>query len=195
MRSDFRVMRDISNHTRVPPDIRGKELEKFISDASSNPEVSEALKEWGFSINPDMLEIPARVLPPETIIFRNKRQTVDPLTEEWSGACKNSHVISSVPLTNWLLIYPSRSRQLAKDFATSIAKAGSSIGFPIHSPTFLELKDDRRDAFVKLIKRNITDRTQFVGVILPNSQADRYDAIKQTCCLDLPTPSQCMLAK
>eukprot|EP01119_Soliformovum_irregulare_P019822 TRINITY_DN6354_c0_g1_i2.p1 TRINITY_DN6354_c0_g1~~TRINITY_DN6354_c0_g1_i2.p1 ORF type:complete len:792 (-),score=209.84 TRINITY_DN6354_c0_g1_i2:309-2684(-) len=196
MRADFHVMQDISHHTRVPPDVRADELQKFIANTTRNPEVAKELAQWGFQISSEMMQVPGRVFAPETIIFgKNKRVTVNPETEEWSNVSKQSHVLSSNPLKLWILVHTYKNRALAQDFAFNVGKAGSAIGFSIGPPQFLELKDDRKNSFLEVIKRGVSKETEFVAVILPNSQADRYDGIKQICCLELPVPSQCILAK
>jgi hypothetical protein len=40
MRSDQKVMKDISQHTRLPPPGRGEELESFVKGINSNKDVS-----------------------------------------------------------------------------------------------------------------------------------------------------------
>src|SRR5689334_19109010 len=68
-----------------------------------------------------------------------------------------------------------------KEFAQNIIKAGSQIGFNIAKPQLLELRDDRKSTFIDTIKKNLAQTTQFVALILPTAQGDRYDGIKQTC--------------
>jgi aubergine-like protein len=195
MRADFHVMADISQHTRVFPSQRGAELQKFVSDTKKNEKVAKELDQWGFQISSNMLEVPGRVLPPEKIFFRNKQITVDPKTEEWSALCKGSQVISSIPMQSWLLVYTNRNAKLAAEFSQNLFKAGNQIGFDIGKPQLLELRDDKSRSFVDSIKKNLAADIQFVTIILPTPQADRYDSIKQICCLELPVPSQCILAK
>jgi len=91
------------------------------------------------------------------------------------------------------------NKQLTKftsqEFSQNLYKAGGQIGFDIGKPQLLELRDDKSRSFVDSIKKNLTPDIQFVTIILPTPQADRYDSIKQICCLELPVPSQCILAK
>lgn len=195
MRNDFSVMKDISNYTRVLPGARATELEAFLRSINENPEVSKDMQAWGMKINPQLLPVEGRILDPEKIIFKTKSIYAESKTAEWSSMCKNSELIYSVPLNNWLLVHTVKNSKLAEDFAQNLAKVAASVGFPVAKPNYLELPDDRKNTFIDAIKQNITDQVQCVVCILPTPSKDRYDAIKQACCIELPLPSQCILQK
>ena len=72
---------------------------------------------------------------------------------------------------------------------------GEPIGMKLDAPTLVALSDERPLAFADAIKANMTATTQLVLCVLPTSKKDRYDQIKRTCLLDLPIPSQCIVAK
>ena len=69
MRSDFSVMRDIATYTRVFPAQRARELLSFVRDVNNCIEVNEDLKDWGITLNPEMLAVQGRIFPAETIHF------------------------------------------------------------------------------------------------------------------------------
>jgi len=50
MRRDFNVMRDVAQHTRVPPGQRCEQVREFISSINDVPEVCVELDQWGIFI-------------------------------------------------------------------------------------------------------------------------------------------------
>lgn len=80
MRSDFSVMKDVSNHTRVFPDIRAAELQKFVEDINSNPHVTRELEEWLVQIQPEMMVVEGRLFDAEKIYFNRRSAFVDQRT-------------------------------------------------------------------------------------------------------------------
>jgi aubergine-like protein len=116
-------------------------------------------------------------------------------TGEWSGVCKNAELVYSIPLKHWLLVYTSKSAQVAQELAQNLTYVGSSVGLAIDKPHLVELPDDRKTSFIEGIKSNVQEYTQCVVCILPNSNKERYDSIKKTCSVELAIPSQCVVAK
>jgi len=157
MRADFRVMKDISNHTRVIPATRGLELENFISEIRKNQEVKKELEQWGMSLSANMLSVEGRIFDTEKVFFNKKVHDIDPRTGEWSGVCKNTELVYSIPLKHWLLVYTSKSAQVAQELAQNLTYVGSSVGLSIDKPHMVELPDDRKATFIEGIKSNLHD--------------------------------------
>lgn len=103
----------------------------------------------------------------------------------------------SVPLREWLLVYTAKNAQVAQDLAQNLTYVGASVGLFIEKPHFVQIPDDRKATFMEAIKSSInqSDSIQCVVCILPNSNKERYDAIKKVCSVELPVPSQCVVAK
>lgn len=196
MRADFQVMKDISQFTRVVPTKRGEELLRFTQQLQQNKEVIEELSHWNLSIQPHMLEVQGRVLPQEVVIFRdNVRYPIDPSTGEWSSLTKNNVLVESVAVKHWLLVYPPKNARQAGELADSLFKVGTPLGIMLTKPVFVQLPDDKNNSYMEAIKANLQPTVQCVVCILPTPKKDRYDQIKRLCSLELPVPSQCVVAK
>jgi len=194
MRSDNYVMKDISSHTRVSPNDRGAELEAFLKSINDNPEVTKDLQQWKMSIDSTMLKVDGKLFDNEKIFFKTKSMAAND-NSEWSNMCKNSELLYSIPLQSWLLVYPLRIGRETAEFSQNLAKVAAGVGFQISKPRYVELLDDKKTSYVEAIKQNISEDTQCVVCVLPNNSKDRYDAVKQLCCLDVPVPSQCVVMK
>ena len=57
----------------------------------------------------------------------------------------------------------------------------------------LDLRDDRTETYLRMIRENLNPQTQVVVVIFPTSRDDRYSAVKKLCCVESPVPSQVTL--
>lgn len=57
----------------------------------------------------------------------------------------------------------------------------------------LELRDDRTETYLRMIREHLNPQTQVVVVIFPTSRDDRYSAVKKLCCVESPVPSQVTL--
>mgnify|MGYP006940071060 CR=1 FL=1 len=73
MRADFNIMKNVSEHTIIPPHVRKASLENFINICYNNSDIQAELKRWNIEFKRELLNFPARVLNPETIYFRNKK--------------------------------------------------------------------------------------------------------------------------
>jgi aubergine-like protein len=196
MRADFHIMKDISEHTRPSPSARAHEMRDFISAINKNENVKKAFQAWDLEVNPNSPGIPGRILNPETITFGgNKKAPVDARTAEWSFSLNESSLLQPTPLRNWLLLYPRRNQRNADDFYNKVKYLTGGLGMDMEDPTDCILDDDKPQTYVQTIKANLSDSTQLVVCICPNQRKDRYDAIKQLLCLQIPTPSQCLLIK
>lgn len=57
MRKNFRVMKDISLHTKVTPQNRQISMTKFIQSIRNNKEASAQLQMWGLQLDSDTVKV------------------------------------------------------------------------------------------------------------------------------------------
>ena len=53
MKKDFRVMRELANHTRLAPPERHHSLKTFIESITSTPNANKLITEWGLTLDTD----------------------------------------------------------------------------------------------------------------------------------------------
>jgi len=93
VRSNFRIMKDIAQHTIIPPASRRASLEDFIKSMYANAEITTELKKWSIDFDQKMVNISARVLNPEPISFLSKRINYAPAQgTQWFFKSWNSFV-------------------------------------------------------------------------------------------------------
>lgn len=72
MRSNFRLMKAVAEHTRIGPGQRIRRLLDFNQRLKRTPEAMEVLKEWNMTLAPDLIEFTGRELPPEKIVCNDR---------------------------------------------------------------------------------------------------------------------------
>lgn len=64
-------MRELSDYTKVGPSARIQRLLAFNERLQNTPDSVQVLKDWNLALNPELVKIPARILPYPDIIFAN----------------------------------------------------------------------------------------------------------------------------
>ena len=57
MRDDFRVMKDVGDHTRVTPEQRQRALKKYVDEVNLNNEAKTILSNWGLSLAKETVKL------------------------------------------------------------------------------------------------------------------------------------------
>eukprot|EP00112_Aurelia_sp_Birch-Aquarium-sp1_P026327 Seg928.2 transcript_id=Seg928.2/GoldUCD/mRNA.D3Y31 product="Piwi-like protein 2" protein_id=Seg928.2/GoldUCD/D3Y31 len=189
IRSDFRVMKDISAHTRVSPAQREQAMLKFVNNVYSNPEALEEMMSWGLEIDRSILETKGRQLPSEKILLGSSTFTAS-READWGREATRETVISAVNLRNWLVVFTKRDESKALEFCNTMFKCAPQMGIQVAQPTHVQLRDDRTETYLKSIRDHLNPNVQVVVTIFPSSRDDRYAAVKKLCCIESPVPSQ-----
>uniref|UniRef100_A0AAQ5Z9S0 Piwi-like protein 1 n=1 Tax=Amphiprion ocellaris TaxID=80972 RepID=A0AAQ5Z9S0_AMPOC len=167
MRADYRIMKDLSTHTRLTPDKREERLSRFVGNIQKDAEAQAELDKWGLSFDKQLLNVTGRILRGETI-FQGSR-SYNPMTADWAREMRGLALMQSPPLSNWLVLHTRRNYNEAQSLVQTLSKVSGPLGFRIQRPV--------------------------VVVILSSNRKDKYDSVKKYLCVDCPTPSQCVVSR
>ncbi|XP_018408744.1 PREDICTED: piwi-like protein 1 [Nanorana parkeri] len=194
MRSDFSVMKDLAVHTRLPPDQRERQVGRFLNYIHKDESVQKELGDWGLNFDTKLLNFAGRVAPPEKILLSGRIAEYNPQFADWSREMRGPILISASNLNNWLLVYPRRTYDAANALLQNLYKISQQLGMQMNKAVTVEIEDNV-GAYVRAFQQNISDRTEMVVCILSSINKMKYDAIKKYLCLDVPIPSQCVVAR
>lgn len=183
-------MRDIATHTRITPNQRVHELDKFCKRVNNTPEAKAILTGWGLKLDNEPVLLNARYFGEETIIFGNNETVSASANADFNRACTSKQLINVVHLTNWLVIHANCDRRAAKVFVECMERNSRPMGISVASPQILVLNDDSIESYITALRKSLTPGIQVVVIICPTSRDDRYAAIKRICCAEIPVPSQ-----
>ncbi|XP_045889696.1 piwi-like protein 1 [Micropterus dolomieu] len=194
MRADFNIMRDLSGHTRLTPEQREGRLNRFVTNIRKNAEAQAELDKWGLNFDEKLLNFTGRVLPGEKIFQGPRSYDYNPMSADWSREMRGVPLISSYPLTNWLMFHTRRNGNEAQSLLQTLNKVSGPLGIRIQRAVMIEY-EDHQESLLRALQHNVGPQTQMVVVVLPNNRKDKYDSVKKYLCVDCPTPSQCVISR
>ncbi|GFY37292.1 piwi-like protein 1 [Trichonephila inaurata madagascariensis] len=190
MRSDFTMMREMSNRTRLDPAQRVANLEKFMYRINSNETIRKEMGAWDLKFSDRLVQFDARLLPKEGIVQGQEKYLYDQKSGDFSREMRGKHMHSARHLDEWVVFCTRQDESKARDFLQSLYKVCPPMGMRVRQPRVINVRDDKTSSFLEAIRTNTFRNTQMVTCIVPNNKKDRYDAIKKTTCLDFAVPSQ-----
>ena len=75
MKSNFHLMNEMGQHTRVSPSNRAKSMLAFINRLRSHETSQRRLENWEVNFNPDLVRLEGRTLTAEKILLGLDNQT------------------------------------------------------------------------------------------------------------------------
>uniref|UniRef100_A0A182RCZ1 Aubergine n=1 Tax=Anopheles funestus TaxID=62324 RepID=A0A182RCZ1_ANOFN len=104
MRKDFNLMRAIADHTRLGADKRIQRLQRF-NERLQNSANREVFQFWKTELDRRLVEVPARVLRQESIMFRLEGDGVPAGPEaDWGQALHKNQMFKTIPLQRWYVV-------------------------------------------------------------------------------------------
>ncbi|NXE57473.1 PIWL2 protein, partial [Casuarius casuarius] len=196
MRKDNRAMKDLMYEMSHSPKQHYTRLCSLLRRIEESPDAARELMRWGLRLDKDICRTQGRILPVERINLRHS--TFTPSEDlNWNKEVVREVCISTIALSYWVLVYPKRVQDLAKELVATMEKVCGPIGMQVNLPAWVELKDDRVETYAKTIKCVLASeqRVQMVLCITTGNREDLYGAIKKLCCVQSPVPSQVINAQ
>uniref|UniRef100_A0A8C3U815 Piwi like RNA-mediated gene silencing 2 n=1 Tax=Catharus ustulatus TaxID=91951 RepID=A0A8C3U815_CATUS len=160
------------------------------------PEASQELEGWGLRLDTDIFKTQGHILPVERINLRH-RSFLPAEDLSWHREVTKEAPIAVISINSWLLLYPKRLQNLAKELVASMRSSSGAMGMQVGPPSVQELRDERIESYVRSIQSCLgsQDKVQLLLCIIPSSRDDIYGAIKKLCCVQSPVPSQVINAQ
>ncbi|KAM9858804.1 piwi-like protein 1 [Aulostomus maculatus] len=194
MRADFRIMKDLSSHTRLDPEQREGRLNRFVTTLKMNANAQAELDQWGLNFDKQLLNLTGRVLQGERIFQGSKVYDYNPLRADWSKEMRGVPLIVAPPLNNWLLFYTRRNSSEAQAILQNLQKVSGPLGIRTQRAVMIEY-DEYQESLLGVMQQHVGPQTQMVVVILSSNRKDKYDSVKKYLCVDCPVPSQCVVSR
>ncbi|KAL7983269.1 hypothetical protein Chor_000145 [Crotalus horridus] len=190
--SDFRLMRDLAQHTHLPPQQRHQQLSRLADNIQRNKDARFELENWGLQIG-CQASLTGRVVSPEKILMQNEAcSPVNP--GDWFRDLRNMKIISETRLERWLILYSYNHTDLIHNFVNCLRRVGSPMNFHVQYPRMVPIKEGPM-SFVKVLQQHVNPELQLVLCVLSSNKKDCYDSVKKFLSLHQPIPSQCVLVR
>ena len=194
-------------------------IKKEIRDSKLLKEIDS----WKFSIDPTPLLIAGRVSSERVVHFAQGETFVMESPGDWTNFFRNPrlrfHEQKSLTTNqgNWIIVYERNTYRTVEEFIRNfrevffflpfifvmiilnkiIKKVSEKLGLEGNKPDLHEISNDRPESYVAKIKEVCQDtknKIPLVVCILNSKQASRYEAIKRLLTIEIPIPSQCIVA-
>lgn len=118
MRKDWKMMKELSVHTRLNPNGRIQRLLSFNRRLQNEPQVVQELAEWNLRLDDKLANVPGRVLPTETIHFGQRGQVPAGAQADWTRQLSSNLMYTTTKLQDWCVIVPPRPARDAEVSST-----------------------------------------------------------------------------
>ncbi|ETE63182.1 Piwi-like protein 4, partial [Ophiophagus hannah] len=190
--SDFRLMRDLAQHTHLAPQQRHQRLSRLADNIQRNKDARFELENWGLQMG-CQASLTGRVISPEKILMQN--ETCSPVNPgDWFRDLRNMKTISETHLERWLVLCSYNHTDLTHNFLNCLRRVGSPMNFHIQYPRIMPIKEGPM-SFVKVLQQHVNPELQLVLCVLSSNKKDCYDSVKKFLSLHQPIPSQCVLVR
>lgn len=195
MRENYKLMSAVAKYTRLGPKERVDRLLNFNNRLINQPKIIKEFSEWNLQLDNKLLDVPARILPPEKLYFGGEAAiTCD--RGDWSIPMQKKSCLINKELVKWDLLVMERDKAAIGTFLGHLQKVSLGLRFRVDAPTTHFLRDDRPGTYSAMLEQILSKNTpQLVFCVVSNNRSDRYSAIKKKCCVDRPTPSQVCLIR
>ncbi|XP_039081538.1 piwi-like protein 3 [Hyaena hyaena] len=194
MRKDYRVMRDLAMHTRLDPEKRQHELQRFINIVQRHKTAQRELQLWDLKFDSDFLSFSGRIMKEVRILQGSRAFNSHPQFADWSKETRSGPLLNVKSLDYWLVLYPRRNYGAACSLLQSLRKVTPTMGIAMREAKMLEVNDTVQ-SYITVLETYVSSKTQMVLCVLSSDRKDLYDGIKKYLCVNCPIPSQCVVAR
>ncbi|XP_043293228.1 piwi-like protein 3 [Cervus elaphus] len=192
MRKDYRMMRDLSTHTRMDPDRRQHKLLTFMDALRKNNTVQKELRDWNLELEGGFLSFSGRTL--QDVRIHQGRRMFDNHKADWSKNTREVPLLRAMSLDHWLIVYTKGNYETALTLQQNLQKVTPKMGITVRNAKLLEAADTVQ-SYIRTLEKHASQKTQMVLCLLPTDNKEIYDGIKRYLCINYPIPSQCVLKR
>uniref|UniRef100_A0A0A1WMT6 Protein piwi n=1 Tax=Zeugodacus cucurbitae TaxID=28588 RepID=A0A0A1WMT6_ZEUCU len=190
MRSNFSLMRAMSEFTRLAPDRRIERLRVFNNRLNETDESVAVLNSWSMRLDTNLVEVPGRIIPPCRIVFGGNERYDCNEYADWTREFRNKSMYKNVDIRRWCVIALKRNLTEIQNFVQMCIRAANGMRMRIAVPMYQQIMDDRNGTYSQAINSSVSEDPQILMVVLPAVNEEKYSCIKKKCCVDRPVPSQ-----
>lgn len=196
MRNNMNLMRAMADRTRMDSKTRQDRLLVFQQRFTNAPKNVEELKNWNLSLSKNLVNMQARILPPERILFGNQKAVNLERGPDWTNSFRDSSLLATSSISNWVVVCLRDGQREIQEFVGMLQKSAHGMGLRIEHPNVVNIDDDRVNSCVGVLDRVLSrDLPQIILFPVSNNRADRYSAIKRKTYIDRAVPSQVVCMK
>ena len=186
MRCDFKVMQELAKTTRVKPDVRNEELQKFLDDIHAQPYAKDAFGKWGLELGTGPATITGRNIHKEKILCGKGVEKAVNANADFGNIVTKSPMLDPVNLKDWVLFYEKKDEKKVKEFVSCYQKCARQLAQTVETPDLVKLESGKCDVMARGINDYLNSKNgkcQLVINMMASKREDKYNAMKKVCCI------------
>lgn len=124
----------MSEHTRMTPERRIDRLRVFNDRLQKSTESVQLLKSWNMKLDSALVEITARVLPPQKILLGKNEFYLCDNRANWTFEFQKKSMFTQIAIKRWYVITPRRSLRETQEFVKLIIRAANNMKMLVAEP-------------------------------------------------------------
>ncbi|KAM3131412.1 hypothetical protein pb186bvf_016484 [Paramecium bursaria] len=193
LRSNFRVMKDLAEYTKLEPDQRFNEIKGY------QDKLEKVLKQYNLKLatGPGSSGVNGQLLVGPTLKLGSKSIN----TDQNAFFILRDNVFKSSHIKDWFLIYQGRGKQDDGDadfLVDELRQTADKIGIKMEKPYFIVMKDGNPNAWVDTLRDEIGKGgapQMIVSFIQERDKERLYSALKKFCFQEKGISHQNILTK
>ncbi len=145
MRTDYKIMEALSEHTRKAPTPRVREIQRFLTAVNQVPACKQVMKDWEMELDTNLIPLQARTQNPVKIqIGNNKEHIYQSYSADWSEAYKTvkgqaAGMLEPAHISKWLFVYPKSMYDNVDSMTREFRFVTGGLGVRMDEPEWLEI--------------------------------------------------------
>jgi len=195
MRSDFGLMKELSEKTKPLPKTRINNCRGLIRNLKSKQKTSEVMESWRVDIQENPTEVVAKVVEPGRVQTGQESFTINPLKGSFDTDIGTRQLFKHPGLKKWGIFYVKLDQRLVEAFKSTMQQALKTFRVSAAPPASFGLSTNNWDEWEARLREVLAPDVQFIICILPGSRGKSklYDPLKSLLIRDFPVPSQVVL--
>eukprot|EP00347_Sterkiella_histriomuscorum_P022394 403330644 len=200
MRSNFNLMRDMSQITNTDATRRVQECKHLLESFKLNEKCRQEMDNWQIEISDEPIEIQGLKLSAGNMVMGKSssgvRMEFDIETTHDIDRKIQSKMYDQPDLSKWGIFFSEFDKRTAQQFMEIMQKCCEQFQYKASRPREFLVRGTRPSDWMQAIKDNLNNSVQAVVLILPGQKgkAPLYDDLKKLLLKEVPVPSQVVLS-
>lgn len=195
MRTNFKLMKCVSEYTRLTPYTYKQRLLLFNKRLHMTQDSVGEFENFNLELEKNLVEVIGHVCPRTLIKMGNGEVEQSSETSEWTNAFRSKSMFYMKNLTNWVLIVPRAFEFDTKNFVKMLQNSARGMQYIISDPRWIILINDRVETYIKATDDAITLDPMLIFYVSSQNRPERYTAIKKKCSINHSIATQVVLSR
>lgn len=161
MRSNFRLMKDLSKHTNMSSDKRLKECQHLFEIMRESQECQQEIKRWNIVLDENPLQVTAARLDSGKLLMGDEkfRKEIDPNSEDVDRSIQTK-MFSQPEIKCWGIFCSEQDRKNCTRFLDTLKQSINTFGYKVAAPKVFYVKSKFFEDWKDILKSSLNPNVE-----------------------------------